>query len=251
MSSNEFPSPSPKPPQEESHFVGNFFRDLWKIHTQPRSFFRSKKIASGAWAAVTFALVTHWIGSVGEFFWKKGAESSLRSRFQGFYQQFQDMIDDRFDYVDSAGHSIAFPKSEEVLNYWFLSAGKVIADPFFTIVGLLFTSFFVYLGARILISPGENGAIKKIRYETALIAVSYGMAPSILRIVPFVGSVASSLLSIFVTVIAVRELFKIDTGRAIIVGLFPKLLFSGVILFGILALFIPILLVLFAGMNFF
>ena len=115
---------------------------------------------------------------------------------------------------------------------WFWGVGSVIADPFLTLASILLTSIFVFAGARILV-PTDQTYRSEITYESAVRVVAYGMTPAILAAVPFVGPAVAYLGVLIVTVIAARELYRISTGRAIFVALFPKFLFLGIILTGL------------------
>jgi len=118
--------------------------------------------------------------------------------------------------------------------HWIWGAGSVIADPFFTLASILFTSLFVFAGARILVTPGKNGAPQQITYESALRIICFGMSPAILAVLPIAGPVVAGICVAIVTVIGAREVYRISYGRAVIVALFPKILFLGILLLGLL-----------------
>jgi hypothetical protein len=48
-------------------FVGAYFRDLKKVLFEPTAFFRGLPLTGGLAIPLTFALVTHWLGSLFNF----------------------------------------------------------------------------------------------------------------------------------------------------------------------------------------
>jgi len=61
------------------------------------------------------------------------------------------------------------------------------------------------------------------------------MTPAIFAAIPFVGELISGFLVLTTTVIGAKIVYRIETFRAICVVLFPKLLFIGIILMGLVA----------------
>jgi hypothetical protein len=179
--------------------------------------------------------VVSWVGKAIEFLWKSAMSGALSRAIDPAWRLMGDLAD-----VDHPGGGEVMFQLRDRLTHWFWGAGSVILDPFFTLVAVLFTAFFVYLGSRILVSPGReggrDGAPSEIRFETALRLVCYGKAPLILSAVPLAGPALGTLLSVVATVIGARELYRTSWGRAIGVALFPQLLLVGLVLAAFLAM---------------
>jgi hypothetical protein len=199
--------------------VKNYFSDLWKILAHPKLFFRHMPLKGGITHPLAFALVTHWIGSSFNFVWRLWYGNTLQRSIQNWLQMTNGTTRHFGDLESSARDKIV---------EWIFGVGPVVIDPFFTLVSILFTSFFVFLGARILVSPGKNGHPDEITYESAVRIICFGTAPAILSFFPFVGPFVSSFYGIVITIIGAKEAYRIGSGRAIVVALFPKFLFLGI-----------------------
>ena len=212
--------------------IQRYFFDLWQIITRPTRFFSRMPLTGGVAGPLAFALIAHWLGSALEFLWRSVLGGHLMDQFGRGLQGMMKMASDVAD-VDSPGKSALLLEARDRVIYWIWGAGSVILDPFLTVAAILFTAFFVYIGARILVTPGKNGAPQKITFESTLRILCFGMSPAILAAIPFVGGFVSSLCVLIVTVIGGREVYKISTSRSTVVVLFPKLLFLGIILTGV------------------
>jgi hypothetical protein len=206
--------------------IRNYFRTVWAILTRPAAFFRGMPMRGGLGGPLAFALVTHWLGSAAAFLWQSLLGHGLVERLQ------QAMRGVRFegDGVDSFGRHDLWMRAGDRLIGWFWGAGAIITDPFFTLISILFTSAFVYAGARLLVR-GE-----RVSFESAARVVAYGLTPAIVGVIPFFGGLAASIYVAVVTIIGAREVYRIGTARAAVVALFPKLLFLGFFLLALLAL---------------
>lgn len=211
--------------------VTAYFKTLWRILTQPSAFFRELSLERKASLSgpLVFALVTHWLGSAFEFLWQL-----LVGGVIGSYLTHLVDIAGEVAEIDHPGRGVALLEMRDRILAWFWSAGPVVIDPFLTLASILFTTFFVYLGARLLVTPGERGAPQAIRYESALRVVCYGLTPSVLAAIPILGTPLSFVGTVIVTTIAAREIYRISGTRALVVALFPKLLLLGVVLSGAL-----------------
>ncbi len=221
----------------ERNPVVEYFHKLWAILTRPSSFFGTlSQLADsrgrlGVTAPLVFVIVTHWIGSALQYIWQSAVGGVFEPYFRNAFK-----IADHLADVDNPGRSAVFAEVRERLLHWIMGVGSVILDPFWTLASVLFTSFFVFLGARLLVSPGKDGAPREVNYESALIVVCYGMAPSILSGLPIAGGFIASFLTVIITVVGARAYYRTSTPRAAVIALFPKLLFAGFIFltFGIL-----------------
>jgi hypothetical protein len=208
-----------------------YFGTLWQLLTHPTRFFEKMPISGGASGPLAFALITHWLGSALSFLWAAALSGAISSYSSGIFKIFGDVAD-----IDHPGRSAMIAQARDRLVHWIWGAGSILVDPFVTLVSIAFTSFFVWMGARLFVNPKPEEGLPSVTYESALRIVCFGMTPSILAVIPIFGPVISGLCVILVTIIGARVVYRIDTGRAILVALFPKLLWIAVILGGIAAL---------------
>jgi hypothetical protein len=214
---------------DSGNFLQRFPRMLWEIHTQPTAYFKRMPISGGAAEPLAFALICHWIGAGFRFLWIWMSGDAI----QGYLTQLS-KLGDQFKDIDSGGRYAQWTETGKSLTTWFLSAGSVLADPFLTLAMLLFTTFFIWLGARLLVTPGKDGAPKEIAFETALRINCYGFAPAILTGLPFLGGLISWIYIWIVTIIAAKNVYKVSTTRATIVALFTQVVFTGIMCVGML-----------------
>lgn len=204
--------------------ITGYFRSLWNVIIRPTYFFRNTPYRTGFSKPLAFALVTHWIGAAISFLWR----NMLGGHFDGFFSKlFQ--AGSSFIEVDDPGKLDSVAQVKDQIIHWFWGTGAVIADPFLTLFSILFTSFFVFLGARILVNAKNPHGPGEVTFESAVRIVSYGMGPSIFSAFPVVGTVFATLWTAVVTIIGAKETYRIGLGRSFVVGLFPKLLFLGTI----------------------
>lgn len=211
--------------------IQKYFRDVAWILTKPTAFFREMPLKGGLSGPLAFALITHWIGSSVQFLWHHWIGSWLSLWTDTFMQIAGDVVE-----VDSPGKcQMLFEMKDRVLH-WMVGAGSVLMDPFWTLSGIIFTSVLVFVGARIFINPGKEGAPEEVTFESAVRIISYGMTPHLLTMVPFIGPLVATVLTVYVTVIGAREVYRTTTAKAVVIALFPKLLFLGIISLGLLGL---------------
>jgi hypothetical protein len=207
--------------------VRRYFRDLFQIILHPARFFRRMPLEGGVSSPLAFALITHWLGTAVAFLWRAAFGGTLGRHLNALFDVAGDVAE-----VDHPGRAAAMMEVRDRILHWFWGAGSVIADPFLTLASILFTSLLVFVGARILVTPGKGGAPSPISYESALRLVCYGMSPAILAVIPLAGPAIAGLWTAVVTIVGAREIYRISTGRALVVALFPKLLFLGIMMTG-------------------
>lgn len=216
--------------------IHHYFAQLWQILTHPTQFYRQMPIEGGLTGPLTFALVTHWLGAAVSFLW-----STLMGQwFAHFVDTFSRIAT---DVAQRNGENSQLPFAE-MLTYkdrlwqWFWGAGSIVIDPFLTLFSILFTSFLVFVGAKIFvcwISPqSSEEKSPPVTYESAARIICYGMAPMILTGIPLFGWGLATFLSAIITIIGAKEVYRVGTFRAIVIALFPKLLFLGFILGSVL-----------------
>ncbi len=219
------------PSSTASDWIHRYFHDVWNILTRPTLFFRAMPRGPSVVGPLAFALVGIWLGSVVEFLWQGALGRFVIGGMDDMFRIAGEVAD-----VDHPGQTELILEARDRLMQWFWSTGAVLAAPLIGVVSLLFHSAWVYLGARWLVTPGKAGAPDTIDYPTALRVVAFGMAPAILAAIPVIGTPVSRICILVVTVIGVREVYRIGTFRALVIALFPKLLFLAVLLSGLLVM---------------
>jgi len=214
----------------ESSFspIKNYFATLYQILTRPAQFFKLMPRMGGVSGPLAFALITHWVGSAVQFLWRSAIGTSLAPYWNNLFKITGDVVE-----IDNPGRNAQLVEMRDRITHWIWGAGSVVADPFLTLTSILFVSLLVFVGARIFVTPRDGQPESQVNYESAIRIVCFGMAPSILAGLPFLGGVVAALFVLIVTVIAAREVYHVDTGRAIVIALFPKLLFLGVLVLGV------------------
>lgn len=233
-------TPEPTAPD----MIRKYFVTLWQVMTHPTSFFRTMPTEGGMTGPLAFALVTHWLGSALSFLWRTWMGNQLAVYFDTFSRIAGDVADHQGDGSPLPWNQILAFKNQ-FLNQsffkWFWGVGSIVIDPFYTLISILFTSFFVFVGAKVFVTwipPEEHkNQPHSVSFESAVRLICYGMSPMILAGIPLFGWGLATFLSAIVTIIGAKEIYKVGTFRAIVIALFPKLLFLGFILAGVLVLF--------------
>ena len=213
-----------------------YFHTVWRILSSPTQFFQSMPVAGGMSGPLAFALVTHWVGSSIEFIWTAvfgiGAGTSFKKLMKLFIEKGGRWSGEE-DYTYYY-QKLPWIAEDDRLSDIYWGLGTIVLDPFSTVLSILFTAFFVWLGARILVSPARAGDLQEITFESVVRVISYGLTPSLFLGLPLLGGMISSLYVLVITVIGVREIYRVKPGRALAIVLFPKLLFFGIISMGLI-----------------
>ncbi len=221
----------PQPVQSAFSWIQAYFSDLKKILTQPSEFFRTMPLSDGFSRPLTFALVTHWIGSASSYLWKSTLGSSFSHYFKSLIQIAGDISES-----DPFERAQTLENLQQHVMPWIVGTGSVLLDPFTTLFSILFLSLFVYAGARILVDPEKNGSPRQIPYESAVRIICYSSAASLFSIIPIVGPFFSTVLSIIISIIGAKTVYRVSATRATVIALFPNLLLFGMIMAGVAAL---------------
>ncbi|OFZ54379.1 MAG: hypothetical protein A2428_08895 [Bdellovibrionales bacterium RIFOXYC1_FULL_54_43] len=225
--------------------IHDYFVTVWRILIHPGEFFRQMPLKEGLAGPLAFALVTHWLGAALSFLWHTAFSVALSDYARLFERIFGD-----FD-IDHPGRTAQLMESRKQFLEWFWGTGAIVADPFLTLVSILLTSIFVFAGARLLVPSRGARNLNEVTYESAVRIVAFGMTPAILAALPFFGPVFSSLGILIVTIIGAKVVYRISLPRAVIVALFPKLLFLGILGLGLMvfaAFLIKVVFLLFSGL---
>ncbi len=202
--------------------VREYWTAVYAILSRPTDYFRKLPRNGSIAGALAFALVSHWLGSALAYLWKLLIGGHIKETVAPVFQLFIQVLG-----LEDSRHTEGYSTAKDQIVAWIWGSGPVIMDPFFALVKILFTAFFVFAGARILVPARE-----KVDFESAIRVVAYGMTPAILAGLPIFGGPVSTILVMIVTVIAAREMYRIPTSRAVVVGLFPQVLFLAIIAAG-------------------
>lgn len=199
--------------------VSEYFSTLWTILTHPTHFFRELNPGMGVVSPILFAVLTHWMGSGFSYLWKVGFGKFVEGRLSDF------MI--AFEKLSSLDEDVPLGTLQQMKDHfltWVWGVGSVLIDPFLSVISILVTSFFIWIGARILGDIRRSDASERYSFESAVTIVSFSYAPSILQGLPLVGGLVSSLFIFIVTYIGAREVYRVSSMRGLLISIFPKLL---------------------------
>lgn len=209
------------------HPIQKYFQTLREVLFHPVLFFQKIPTRGNFVEPLIFALVTHWIGSALRYWVELGFSTQTRISSWGKLFQFSRDMD-----IDQMSRGQQLSDLQNKLSDWLLGVGHVLLDPFFSLFSLIMGAIFIYAGARILVSPGKDGQLEDISFESALRIICFSSAPLLFGFIPFLGPFFSNLFSSLLCIIGAREVYRISLGRALIVALFSKLIFIGILLFG-------------------
>jgi hypothetical protein len=217
------------------NLITHYFRTVRQILTQPTAFFRTMPLSGGMAGPLAFALVTHWLGSSIGYLWRLLIGGGFGGSLTKMFTAATDVAE-----IDNPGRHAEILQLGERIQHWIWGVGSIVADPFLTLLRILFIAFMVWLGARILVTPGQSHgqdeAPREITFESAVRVVAYGLTPSILSALPILGGAIASFYVAAVTVIGARETYRIGTGRATVVALFPQFLLLLLVVVGLFAM---------------
>lgn len=221
--------------------VFNYLRTLRDVLFHPTSFFRKQNASESITRALIFALVTNWIGSALGFInhsliWQQNA-LDIVVRLRDYSGIDTSEIESLHEFTPWAQSALV----------WFKSVGAVLLNPFYSLLSLAFVSFFIFIGARLLISPKPGAAWSEINYQSVFRLCCWSTAPAFFKIIPWVGSSVVWIYSFCLLVIGIRESFQISTQRATFVAVFPQLL----LLIPLFLLALLMLLFVFFGLSLF
>lgn len=208
-----------------------YFKTLKSLLTKPTAFFQTLPRPIGLVKPLLFGIITNWIGSALQYIWFSGLGKVFGTRLTDIFQSL-----DTSSEIDSSGQAGAVLAMREKLMDWAFGVSSVLIDPFKTCAQILFLSFFVWVGARIFAEISENTK-ERLSYESAVAIVGYSMAASIFKGIPVLGGMIAALFAVIISIAGARETYRVSTGRALVIALFPVLLFWGLIFAGVIAFF--------------
>jgi hypothetical protein len=230
--------------------VAQYWDDLKTVLLKPHQFFRRMPRNAGFAQPLAFALIAHWIGSAISFLWGSAFVRSSEEAFEKWAA-----ILGNNDQIDVIRRSSSWEQARHAFTNWFWGIGSVIGDPFWTLASLLISSFFVFVGARLLVgvmsdAPSASSGQQhrhEVTYESAVRIMAYGAVASIFQVIPFAGKFIAYVYSLYISVVGAKEVYRIRTGRALTVVLFPQVLIFAILL-PILAILVLVGISLFWGL---
>ncbi len=213
------------------NLISSYFSRVRTILLQPNFFFRELPQSGGLSGSLGFALTTHWLGAALSYLWRTAFAPLRPTAFFGLFEKLG-----AYPSVDQPGRTHLWNQFGSHILDWFYGIASVITDPFFTLISVLFSALLVFIGARLIVPSGQNGALDQVTYESSVRLSCYAMAPAILEGLPIFGSGIAWLWTWFVLIIGIKEVYRVSTGHAFLISLFPKLLVLGIIMIGLLLL---------------
>jgi hypothetical protein len=227
-------------PPRESRAAPNpvyrYFSALWALLTHPTAFFRELPRPPGIVGPLFFGILTSWFGSALEYLWYTGFGKIFESRFSDLMAVFE-----KVPQIDTSGRfETALAMRSRVVN-WVFGMGSVLIDPFKTCAWILFLSFFIWIAARLFANRDYAKEERRLSYETAVSIVAFSQAAALFKGVPIIGGIIAAIFATVIATIGAAETYRVSTSRALLIALFPSILFWSLLLAGLLAFFSAIL----------
>lgn len=222
-----------------SQFLTSLVDDIKSLLFQPHSFFRRMPRNAGLIQPLAFALITHWLGRSLGYLWST-VTARTSEQMVSHWMNLLGQLGGHNDQIDALSRSAPWLSMKHQFFDWFWGMGSVITDPFTTLIGMLITSFFVFLGARLFVGTMSDAPASAafasdaqtrhvVTYESAVRIMAYGAVASIFMSLPIAGSFIAVIYGLYISVVGAKEVYQVGTGRALVVVLFPKLLVFGII----------------------
>jgi len=236
MSELESEGYAPRETRSSPNPVTNYFATLKAVLTRPSLFFRELPRPPGIVGPLFFGILSSWIGSALEYLWYSGFGKVFGSRIADMMRAFEKVPE-----IDSSGQFESALAMREKVSEWVFGVGAVLIDPFKTCVWILFLALFIWVAARLFANRDYAPEERRLGYETAVSIVAFAQAAALFKAVPIVGGMISAIFAMVIGVIGATETYRVTTGRAIVIALFPTILFWGILIAGLLAFFSALL----------
>lgn len=240
MSDLEGAGYAPREDRNAPNPISAYFLTLKSILTKPTAFFRDLPRPTGMVRPLVFGIVTSWIGSALEYLWFTGFGKLFAGRIADLMRAFEKVPE-----IDSSGQFETALAIRERVTEWIFGVGSVLIDPFKSCAWILFLSFFIWVAARLFANRDYPPAERRLAYETAVSIVAFSQAAALFKGVPVVGGMIAAVFAMVIGVIGATETYRVTTGRAILIALFPSILFWGVLIAGMIAFFSAIAMLIF------
>jgi len=195
---------------QNASFLNRFFHQFWNTLTHPKAFFSVLPSTGGLAEPLAFALLIHWVGKFLEYLWKSSWFSSY----------IKNRIDNNWIIDDFGSVSMTW----NLLENWFQSFGSVLADPLKMLFHIFFFSFFIFIGAKIII-PENRQKKTPVIFEPIFRIICYSSAGAFFLCTPYIGNFLAALYGFFLSIIGFQKVYGISSARAISITIFPVLFF--------------------------
>lgn len=229
-----------------------YVRTVRRVLTEPSAFFREMPTTGGLGGPLAFALITHWLGKFASWLWGLAFGHALYPMILSYLDRLEELArntdeGDRFSMLPMLQNQLAQMRAPGHWVHSLFGAASLALDPFLTLMSLFFTGLFIFVGARLFVRTGRDGAPTEVTFESVMRILCYASTPVILSFIPVVGGLAASIGSFVILVIGIREVYHSTTGRGVLVAVFPQLLLLALVLLAIFA-FLTFFVSMFAGL---
>lgn len=181
----EITSEEASPWESGEGFFGAFLKTTKDCLFSPTQFFRKIKAGEGYWAPLIYGLITGIIGFGVSMIWQWLLVSKLIPiRMLSF------------------------------IPYSFYITFIIIGMPFMVALSILIGSMITHI-CLIIVGGNKSG------FQATFRALSYSYCAHLFDIIPFIGGIIGSIYMLILTIIGVREVHEITTGRAVLGVLLP------------------------------
>jgi hypothetical protein len=220
---------------EITHPIQNTITAIKNVLLSPGLFFRDEFRQWSVGRSLVFALVTHWIGTALDYLKTLVFQLNARSSFEAFLDKLNENGP-----IDSPLKNESFLHLKEKISQWYFSTGSVLMDPLSTLFSILFGAMVTWVAIRLFVKNPEPSQ----DFDHAFKLTCFAMTPILLSVIPFSG-LFIPLYSLVLIFTGVKSIYQTSSERALIIALFPKLLWIGFILFLVAAFITTILVPLF------
>ncbi len=110
------------------------------------------------------------------------------------------------------------------INFGVLKLGLLLINPLQSVLGILFGSVLLHAGVMIFVP--NRPEVTERRFSTTASVTAYARASAAWLVIPYIGWLIGLIWSGFTMIIGVRETYRTSTTRAVLVTLFPFLIWS-------------------------
>lgn len=224
MSDDLLPVLTPKIEPERP--IRAFIQDVISCLTEPKRFFTERYPEYSVTRAIAFGLILSWTAS---FLNWLTALVRHESYLDGFIK-IRSQLETFPLWKALSPHLFSDSTSINSASTWIASFGGVVLNPFFTLIGFVFSATSLWIGGYILIPRSEDQDPIEFNSFLKLTAIA-GTAPmlvgSILGFLPLAtGTLIGLVYLLVIEVYALKVRFKISGLRAICVLFLPYLVLA-------------------------
>ncbi len=219
-----------------------FFQDTLELLTEPTRFFSGRFNDFTLNQALVFCVLIHWLSSFLEWMTRVVKHESLLDGFVKIREQLETI-----DLWKGIAPQI-LPGSSSLSHVpsWTMELASVAIDPFRTLIGLVMSTFAIWVGATLLIQKKEDQdpvSFSNLLKMIAFTSSAPHLVGSLLGFLPLnLGTFIGILYVVIVEMVALSVRYKISKLRAFAVTTLPSLVITGLGM-----CFVGVLIALFLG----